>query len=135
MPKEKTFTSIGLMKQNKEYEMSKIEKCFPYFKWKPGNFTWLKSPDSQRFSRQGAGELDTFNQSNCWRIHTYSKELGGNDKNNPAEVDFIDGTIGAGYYEVASDRTIINNDFKHFRFEVGKENIELHMATIALNNL
>ena len=64
-----------------------------------------------------------------------SKALEDNDKIDPDEDDSIEGTIGAGYFEVASDGTIINDEFKRFRFEVGKENIELHMATKALNNL
>ena len=58
-----------------------------------------------------------------------------NVTNDLLEGDHFEGTIGTGFYEIASDGSIINEDFKRFRFEVGKDNIELHMATKLLNNL
>ena len=115
--------------------MPKIDKSFPYFNRKPGEFISLKSPDPQRYSRHGAGELNPYSKSNCWRIHTYSKEFGDNVTNDPLEGDHFEGTIRTGFYEIASDGSTINEDFKPYRFEVGKDNIELHMATKALNNL
>ena len=104
-----------------------IDRCHTYFNWQPGQYINFKSPDPANLVHPG-GIKHPYANGDCWRIHTAAID----------KVDYsnqLDGTICTGFMELTNDGVPLNDEFKQFRSEVGKDNIEMYMATKALNNL